>query len=199
MNKRTTQLQDTRRRILEAAIEAFAELGFKGASTRDIAARAGVNQGLITYHFMSKDELWRASTDHLFSGYRQRLLERLQGFASEDKKELARECIREFVLFSAEYPEFFRMMVEEGKRPDDRMRWLVKEHLKPMYDYFMRLVGSGIDIDEKQWPHFMYIMIGAGGLIFANAPECRQITGFNPCAKKAVRTHANIVASLLVP
>ena len=199
MRSRQAQLEDTRRRIVEAAIEAFAELGFKGASTRDIAARAETNQGLITYHFKSKDELWRASTDYLFSGYRQRLLERLQGLGSEDSRELARASIREFVLFSAEHPEFFRMMVEEGKRPDDRMRWLVREHLKPMYEYFMQLVGPSIDFDEKQWPHFMYILIGAGGLIFANAPECRQITGLNPGTKKTVRAHANIVASLLVP
>ena len=29
--------------------------------------RAGVNQGLITYHFRSKDELWRAAADRIFS------------------------------------------------------------------------------------------------------------------------------------
>ena len=199
MNKRATQLADTRQRILEAAIEAFAELGFKGASTRDIAARADTNQGLITYHFKSKDELWRASTDNLFSGYRERLTGKLQGLNASDPKEMARACIRQFVLFSAERPEFFRMMVEEGKRPDDRMRWLVKEHLRPMYDYFMRLIGGSIDLERRLWPHFMYIMIGAGGLIFANAPECRQITGVNPGTRKAVRDHADLVASLLVP
>ena len=199
MNSRKAQLEDTRRRIIEAAIQAFSELGFKGASTRDIATRADANQGLITYHFKSKDELWRASTDYLFSGYRERLLERMQGRASEDPRELAREGIREFVFFSAEHPEFFRMMVEEGKRPDDRMRWLVKKHLKPTYDYFVEMIGAGIDLDPEDWPHFIYILIGAGGLIFANAPECRQITGFNPSTKKAVRRHADVVAYLLIP
>ena len=40
--------------------DAFAERGYEAASTRDIAARAGVTQGLVTYHFESKDALWQA-------------------------------------------------------------------------------------------------------------------------------------------
>src|SRR5262245_36084658 len=59
--------RETRERIVAAALEAFAERGFDGARTRDIAARAGVNQGLITYHFASKDALWKAAADHIFA------------------------------------------------------------------------------------------------------------------------------------
>jgi len=51
----------TRERILAAALDLFSELSFDGASTRDIAARAGVTQPLLNYHFRSKDELWRAA------------------------------------------------------------------------------------------------------------------------------------------
>ena len=32
-----------------------------------IAARAGVTQGLLNYHFSSKDELWRAAVDGLYA------------------------------------------------------------------------------------------------------------------------------------
>ncbi|HXY46224.1 MAG TPA: helix-turn-helix domain-containing protein, partial [Acidimicrobiales bacterium] len=56
----------TRERILAAALDLFSELSFDGASTRDIAARAGVTQPLLNYHFRSKDELWRAGVDRLF-------------------------------------------------------------------------------------------------------------------------------------
>src|SRR5262245_41262863 len=58
---------DTRDKIVAAALETFAERGFEGARTRDIAARAGVNQGLITYHFSSKEQLWKASADRIFA------------------------------------------------------------------------------------------------------------------------------------
>ena len=56
----------TRDRILAAAIDLFAERSFEGATTRAIAAEAGVTQPLLNYHFRSKDELWRSAVDVLF-------------------------------------------------------------------------------------------------------------------------------------
>jgi AcrR family transcriptional regulator len=50
-------------RILSAALSAFAERGFEGATTREIAAAAGVPHGLITYHYESKQALWEAAVD----------------------------------------------------------------------------------------------------------------------------------------
>src|ERR1700758_1105142 len=52
--------QETRGRILEAALELFAASGFEGASTRTIAERAGVNLPAIQYYFGSKEGLYRA-------------------------------------------------------------------------------------------------------------------------------------------
>ena len=54
------QADATRRALVEAAAEAFAEHGFEAASVRAITAAAGVNQGAITYHFGGKDGLYRA-------------------------------------------------------------------------------------------------------------------------------------------
>ena len=52
--------EETRSRILEAALELFAASGFEGASTRTIAERAGVNLPAIQYYFGSKEGLYRA-------------------------------------------------------------------------------------------------------------------------------------------
>jgi TetR/AcrR family transcriptional regulator, regulator of cefoperazone and chloramphenicol sensitivity len=56
---------ETRLRIIEAAIERFGELGFDGASTRDIAAHAGVNAPALQYYFESKEGLYRACAEHI--------------------------------------------------------------------------------------------------------------------------------------
>ncbi len=61
---------DARDKLLEAALSAFAEHGFHGATVRDISQRAGVSQGLITHHFGDKERLWnlvgeRVSEDFL--------------------------------------------------------------------------------------------------------------------------------------
>ena len=49
----------TKAQIMRAAIRQFTAMGFQGASVRDIANEAGVNIGLIRYHFGSKADLYR--------------------------------------------------------------------------------------------------------------------------------------------
>lgn len=39
--------EEKRRRILNAALEEFAKHDYKGASTDDIAAKAGISKGLL--------------------------------------------------------------------------------------------------------------------------------------------------------
>ncbi|MDL2718459.1 MAG: TetR/AcrR family transcriptional regulator [Acidobacteriota bacterium] len=51
---------ETRRGILRAAEESFATAGFVGATTRQVAARAGVNVATLHYHFGNKEKLYRA-------------------------------------------------------------------------------------------------------------------------------------------
>jgi len=47
----------TRARLLEAAINAFADKGFHGTTTRDIAAAAGMSPAALYVHHRSKEEL----------------------------------------------------------------------------------------------------------------------------------------------
>jgi AcrR family transcriptional regulator len=56
---------ETRQRIIEAAVELFGEHGFEGASTRDIAARAGVNAPALQYYFENKEGVYRACVEAL--------------------------------------------------------------------------------------------------------------------------------------
>ena len=200
MSRRAEQRAATRERIVEAAAEAFAEKGYRGASTRDIAQRAGANQGLITYHFRSKDELWRAAADHVFGMLETSLGARRADLETADPRERAREQIREYVRFAAAHPELFRIMIEEGKNDGERMDWLVETHIRRLFQAFV--AGAGADdagVEERLLPHFHYVLAGAGSLIFAVAPECRRLTGLDPTSQEAIETHAEFVARLLVP
>jgi AcrR family transcriptional regulator len=55
---------DRRQQILEAALDVFAEEGFEGATTKEIAKRADVTQGLIYFYFPSKEDLFCAAFEH---------------------------------------------------------------------------------------------------------------------------------------
>lgn len=57
--------EDTRRRILETALELFAAEGFDSISTRRIAEHAGVHLPAIPYYFGSKEGLYRAAITHI--------------------------------------------------------------------------------------------------------------------------------------
>jgi AcrR family transcriptional regulator len=61
--ERSSGAADTKRRIVEAALETLKHEGFAGASARTIAERGGFNQALIFYHFGTIDGLLLAALD----------------------------------------------------------------------------------------------------------------------------------------
>ncbi|MGV9992788.1 ScbR family autoregulator-binding transcription factor [Streptomyces sp. NPDC003374] len=58
----------TRKAILEAAGEVFAEHGYAGATIFDVYSRCGVTKGAFYFHFPSKVELAQAVLDEQVSG-----------------------------------------------------------------------------------------------------------------------------------
>ena len=65
--------EHTRRRLLDAGIELFAELGYERASTRAIARRAGVSLPALQYYFGGKEGLHRACAEYITEDVRARL------------------------------------------------------------------------------------------------------------------------------
>lgn len=58
-NQTFTQVK-RRDQLVECAIDAIVELGFQRTSVAEVARRAGVSKGVVTYHFPAKGELIRA-------------------------------------------------------------------------------------------------------------------------------------------
>ena len=192
----------TRDHILDVALEAFSELGFDGASTRTIAARAGVNQGLIPYYFGTKETLWREAVDRAFSELRSGVGDLEIGDEALGDRERLALLIRRYVRFVARHPEFVRLMNEEGKREGPRMRWLTDRHVRPhfreMQDLFRRARVSGPLSPELEPAILSYIFVGAVGTIFHQAPECRRLSGLEPTDDAVVEAHADAVVRLFL-
>ncbi len=63
MTKRQATVASGKAALLDAAESLFAERGFYGASMREITSLAAVPHGLVTYHFQSKEDLFRQVVD----------------------------------------------------------------------------------------------------------------------------------------
>jgi len=189
----------TRDRILAAAAELFSDRSFAGASTREIAARAGVTQPLLNYHFRSKDELWRAVVDSLFELLNRTMVDRVEGLRGVDELTSARLRVHEFVTFSARHPQLHRIIMQESKADGPRMDYIVK-HVRPIYrrttELFERLARDGA-VPPIAPAHLYYILTGAGPTMFVLGPECRRLSGLDPTSDAVIEAHADAVCLLL--
>ncbi len=196
------QREATRAQIVKAALLSIAERGYDGVTTRYIASVAKVSQGLLTYHFKSKELLWRAAAEHLFENLDQLLFEGMQGVDSGiennsiDVRETQRELIRRLVYFNAEHPELLRFMVQRGTDNDTRTEWLVDTHVKPSFSKFSAAMP---DIPKEHLPHMFYAIAGASGVIFSVPLECERATGVIPNSPKGIKDHAEYLAYLFIP
>lgn len=172
----------TQQKLLDAAVLAFSENGFKGTSTRDIADRAGVHHPLITYHFKNKEQLWRAATDQIFSEFNISLVKAMAEVPEVNPKARAEVFVRTYVKYAFSQPALHKIILQESSHPSDRLDWLVATHLKPLYD---QVVGSikklqELGISPPGNPALLYNMIrvSAGGLL-ALGLEVRGTSDFD--------------------
>ena len=119
-------------KILDAAIVTYAELDFVGASTREIAKRADTSQGLLTYHFKNKNELWFAAVDRMFETFKQEFGDNF--FGSENGKMPADIDVRlkRFLEYNSRNPHLLKFVIDSGKELNERSKYLVDNHLRPV-------------------------------------------------------------------
>lgn len=70
---------DARRRILDAAAEAFMAHGFANATIDDIAREVGATKGLVYYHFRSKFDIFLAVYEEAMGRVRDRVERHVHG------------------------------------------------------------------------------------------------------------------------
>jgi len=191
----------TRERMLDVALDAFAELGYDGASTRTIAGRAGVNQGLIPYYFGTKEKLWREAVDRAFGEMATELGD-VFGDDPPPPRERLERLIRGTVRFVGRRPAFAQLMSDEGKRDSPRMRWIVDHHVRPTFETLAEMIeetASALKLPPDTDPlHVYYIMVGAVTQLFHQSAEFRRLSGRRPTDSAVIEAHADALVALFV-
>ncbi len=140
MNARqnSTDLQEsTRDRLLAAAREVFAELGFKDATVREICSRAEVNVAAVNYHFNGKEALFMAALEL-------EPIESLIGTGSEaDSAEMRlTRFIREFMtrLLDKGCTPHSKLIMRELLEPSPALDSIARTTLIPLHQHLTGLV-----------------------------------------------------------
>lgn len=101
---------DRRQQILEVASGLFARKGYQGATTREIAEQAGVNEALLFRHFPNKENLYWTMIEELCNarGRRHRVQKILDEGGSDSQ--VFEGIAREFLNRSARDRELTRLL-----------------------------------------------------------------------------------------
>jgi len=199
--KRATQKRtlDTRRKILEVAVEEFAEHGYEGVSTRTIAANAGVQHTLVSYHFSGKEGLWREAISSILADRRTVFDARLEGLRGVDDVTKLKLLYEDFIRFAAVNLNFHRIMSHVASSPSPQLDWLIDSFLRESFDRRAALIASAQKIGrfvQGDPYHLEYVFIGAITRIFMLSAEVERIMGRSPYDPEFVEEHVRVCLSL---
>ncbi len=189
-----------RESILDTAILEFATKGYEGTSTANIARLCEVTQPLVHYHFASKENLWRAAMDHLYSDVHRQFVD-----VPEDERALPPRArlsamIRRFVALCARRPEVVQVAVREFAVAGERCDWLAEHHLGPILLPIFALCDEalGVSTAKSTRPlHLVFLAIGGAHFLFAVPALVKALTGADARDPDVVAAHADALAEML--
>lgn len=156
----TSRSAETRQKLLDAALRLFAEHGFKGVSVRDISAMAEANVAAISYHFGSKQELYRVLFEAILDADEARFREHMAMLHAlvvdaRQNPDLLATAIRfyareKFGYFSSN--QRFRwlsvLVARELAFPSEAFDILFRRRVEPYQQVLARMAAVALDLDK---------------------------------------------------
>ncbi|PWT81223.1 MAG: hypothetical protein C5B58_10175 [Acidobacteria bacterium] len=145
---------DARQRLIDAGREVFGSFNLEGATTRQIAERAGVNQAAIAYYFGGKEGLYEAVVRHFvatkFEFVRPVVVEVQQHLAAgvprkQDALTLLKRLLLvllETVLTQGAHSTWARIVMREQMQPTPAFDFLYEQAVCRVHETISRLLGT---------------------------------------------------------
>jgi len=190
---------EARERILRVALVEFAQRGFDGVSTTEIAKAANVTQPLIHYHFKNKEALWRATADELFVSFYKHMNNLLTFSPAETPAVQMGRMIKRYVQFAATYPEWTRFVVREGSKQTDRLVWLTDTWLRPLLSKISVIHATGTAAGWlRPIPlHQMLSIIMSTGSLYAISPLVKMLYGVDAAQEEEMSQYIELTTKML--
>ncbi|MFM9957284.1 MAG: CerR family C-terminal domain-containing protein [Phycisphaerales bacterium] len=138
----TTSGATTRQRLIEAAGELFAELGFRDVTVRQICLRAGANIAAVNYHFRDKESLYREVVLSAYKAAR----ERFPINAGVTDRDLPEARLKAFIrgilhrIFDETSPPWGKLLAREMIDPSPALDGIVEQGARPQYQILTGIV-----------------------------------------------------------
>ena len=159
----TKRGEATRRKLLEAAEEVFAGLGYHEASIVKITERAGIGHGTFYLYFDSKQQIFEELVVDLNRRVRHSMSEAMAG--ASGRIEAERAGFEGFFRFTAAHPALYRV-VREAEFVSPEMLRLHYTRIVDGYEAGLRAAQREGDVDEALDPEVTaWALMGAGELI----------------------------------
>ncbi len=178
----------SRARILNAAVRQFSDNGLAGARTEQIAEEAGVNKALLYYYFKSKEDLYAAALEFVFEGMRTASLALLEAGVSAGERFL--QLVLSSFDRSYSHPALQSLMQQEMVRlhrgEEHRMARMAEKFFRPMWDKLEDVLVEGIasgELIRVDPAQMRYASMGANVFYFLSAPLTRLTIDIDPLSR----------------
>jgi TetR/AcrR family transcriptional regulator len=149
----------TKSDILARGLAAFAELGYDGASVRELARRLGVSHNFINDRYGSKEQFWRAVIDRSLTTQVARLGAVLN-VTGEDELARLRNLVHAFHQANVAEPDLARILQYESIQGGQRLEYVFQRYLVPVRDAVAPLVQTLVE-QGRVWPFPIDVMVYA--------------------------------------
>lgn len=163
----------TRIRLLDAACEAFAEKGYRGARLADICRRAGANIAAVNYHFGDKASLYVEAWKYAFRKDLEEgplVSEHLP--PQERFAGLIRYLLLNFVRKSR-HGQFTRLYFQELANPTGLIQDALQKLIEPRRMFLLKLLSdlTGLSVDDERLLFSELSVINQCRAVFTVRPE----------------------------
>lgn len=184
----TKKEASTKEKILLAAEDEFAEQGFAGARTQEIAAKAGVNKALIHYYYKDKSSLYQAVMDEMMYD----LIRISQDVAKRNLtgKPLVEALVSDFFDFAAKHPHFAKLTTAGSTMGDAKyLETSIKNLFRPLFqrgvEFLEEHMAKGA-IRKVDAPQFLISALLLTLSYFAMQPMISLLLGKDAASKAAL-------------
>jgi TetR/AcrR family transcriptional regulator len=170
---------DRKHQLLETALDVFSRRGFEGATTKEIAAAAGVAEAVIFRHFPTKQVLYTEVLDYkLQSGALNPWLADIQACMDRDDDEaLFRTIVSHMLESFREGARFERMMLFAALEGHELALAHLRQHAQPFFESLNKYVWRRYAAGALRAPKPQHILITLFGMVH-HYGQMTQMFGF---------------------